>query len=373
MAFTPATLTSSFTTTTASISIPIITPRAAEVSLPRFTPAAACFTDLNLWAGQAPCENDDKESRYCDYFHLADPWFGRVQTPISMSLVVPECYYSESNARPATECPVSYTAASTSDIEVAESRTSRTLICCPTPWSFSYGLATTTSSDGLVAHFSTSTCFAPSPTISPFNPFYKSAGQVPLLASSWSMTTSNDYVPTRITETFTTASDVILARQVSISFEISKGITCAPNCASPYTGGAWPTTEAAPTATITLTPTKEEDGECGSSQLGLCGLGTVIIIAVTVPVGITLLCCVACCWCCSGQRGRERRRRKNMRKFTRRHGEVEMVQAEGADHTPVNGEVHPNPEAESAAGLEHGDQHTRLPEAKRDTHRPVQS
>ena len=32
----------------------------------------------------------------------------------------------------------------------------------------------------------------------------------------------------------------LLAKAVTVGFEISSGLTCAPNCATPWTGGPWP-------------------------------------------------------------------------------------------------------------------------------------
>ncbi|KAF2224007.1 hypothetical protein BDZ85DRAFT_317997 [Elsinoe ampelina] len=332
------TFSSSFATSTITPSIPIITPRADSISILRFTPAAGCFTDLNFWAAQASCSSPNEDrSRLCNYFHLADPWYGRIQP--APSVILPQCYLPATAIAPATECPIYYTPASTSDITVGLSRTSRTVICCPTLFPFTYTLATTTAFNGNVATFSTSTCYAPSPTISlfnPFIPFIEQHSEVPLLATSWSSTTSGFFVPSLVTTTFTTASDVLLAFMVSISFEVSKGRTCAPNCASPFTGGEWPlpTTEVGPTATVTLIPTRgEEESGCWSSSL--CEFCKVIVVAVTVPVGLTLLCCVGCCWCFAGRRKERRREREGEREVEGRrweHGGESVGVEEGKRH-----------------------------------------
>ncbi|KAG8625480.1 hypothetical protein KVT40_007231 [Elsinoe batatas] len=344
------TFSSSFATSTITPSIPIITPRADPISVPRFTPATGCFTDLNIWAAQARCSSPNEDrSRLCNYFHLADPWYGRIQP--APSVILPRCYLPATAIAPATECPIYYTPASTSDITVGLSRTSRTVICCPTLFSFTYTLATTTVFNGNVATFSTSTCFAPSPTISPSNPFIDQHSEIPLLATTWSSTTSGYFVPSLLTTTFSTASDVLLASMVSISFEVSKGRTCAPNCATPFTGGEWPlpTMEVGPTATVTLIPTRGEEEERGCWSSSLCEFWKVIVVAVTVPVGLTLLCCVGCCWCFAGrrkERRREREREGEGRTCEHGDGVVRSGEGKGDDRRGTAPRLRTEPEME---------------------------
>jgi len=75
-----------------------------------------------------------------------------------------------------------------------------------------------------------------------------------------------------------------LARAVTVGFEISSGLTCAPNCATPWTGGPWPLPS----------PTTTRLSLDGSNLNGLAE-GTIVGAVLGTIVGIILLgglCCL---------------------------------------------------------------------------------
>jgi hypothetical protein len=102
------------TITTAATAM--ITARADD-AMPRFTPATHCLEDIYRFTA-SDC---GPESTSCTFFQLGDKYDWRNRDCIPGSTM-----------HPATQCPVSYTAATTSDsVDSLNSVTKRELVCCP--------------------------------------------------------------------------------------------------------------------------------------------------------------------------------------------------------------------------------------------------
>jgi hypothetical protein len=89
----------------------------ADDEMPRFTPADHCLDDIYRFTA-SDC---GPESTSCTFFQLGDKydWANRSCIP-------------GSTMHPATECPVSYMAATTSDwVDPVNSITKREVVCCP--------------------------------------------------------------------------------------------------------------------------------------------------------------------------------------------------------------------------------------------------
>lgn len=94
----------------------MITARADD-AMPRFTPNTHCLADIYRFTALT-C---GPESTSCTFFQLGDKYDWRNRNCIP-----------DSTMHPATECPVSYTAVSTSDsVNPRNSITMREVLCCP--------------------------------------------------------------------------------------------------------------------------------------------------------------------------------------------------------------------------------------------------
>lgn len=205
--------------------------RNKQPNIPLFTPAPDCFNDI--WAAAESRDNYISDSNICTIFSLGKNDGYDVKINKCLTATYGADYF------PGTDCPISYTE-EYSRTYTYLGTTTGLLTCCPkyvgeydilhpcyqrtdeksSQQSFTY---TET------GHNSIPRCVVKSPSL----PGSGSPWLVPLLPKIKSDAT------TTASAVFDPDRDVLIARALFMANVIENSTTCAPNCASPYTGGVY--------------------------------------------------------------------------------------------------------------------------------------
>jgi hypothetical protein len=116
------------------------------------------------------------------------------------------------------------------------------------------------------------TCVATSPAFPVNSP-------LTLAVSGWSTVPTQSTVQIRETVVLDPAMQVLLAHPVTVSFAVSSGTTCAPDCKNPWTDASW-----RPMTTPTATAKMENVGGWNGYIVGLIlggvfgGIGCVLLL-----------------------------------------------------------------------------------------------
>ncbi|KAF4553334.1 Hypothetical protein D9617_7g030610 [Elsinoe fawcettii] len=212
-------------------------------SLPIFTPAPECLTASNLWQDEDSCEHEGISAATCNTFHLGQSSYWN----LPRQPTTPPCY-PRGDLYPATLCPSGHGIVRTTEATFGD-RTTRRLTCCPLTYSFQ------------LPGPSDVYCTARDP------PFTGSELTTLTINNVPSSGAANYPTPTLRIVTLTASNAVLVAPAVSLEFQVAGTKTCAPNCATPWTGGPWPWTAA------DATPIRIENGGLDAIPLA-AGLGT---------------------------------------------------------------------------------------------------
>jgi hypothetical protein len=142
------------------------------------------------------------------------------------------------------------------------------------------------------------TCVASTPS------FTSVDGPPTLTVRAWaSENRRGEYPLATITTTYNPTWHVLVAEAVTISYDVvkvnsSSTKTCAPDCATPWTGGDWPLpTEALPEQTqINDSPLRD--------------MGKSLGMMVGIPVGVVVVLVIALVVCCKMSKSSSRRKKE---------------------------------------------------------------